>query len=370
MMKSLFDQFVWGTALYIALTLPLVPPLWTGRARRPRGVVFRFAQRAGLMKTSAARAARTVRALREHTQAGAEVPDTERLRQRLDDRRCSVMSILLLWSIPYLGVIAALFLLLNGGFASGYQWIVVWSMFGGVLVLADVDRRMLARSLPIEHTTVMAVGVVEACGAPDPSQHEVRGHTRNSAICASIDDLCAALGRQAALEPRRTDAVHRARLRAEALEVVRNLHAAKIRLVEGDRAALGTLYAIVGSLLARAATPTHLPESSSRLVCADVLTADPNWEGPPLRNESPAAKALGYALFIAGLAATGQLLSLLTLPEPLPWVLILLTAGAGHRVLKRWLPVPALPAELLPTSSPPVAVPEQAGGRGDLRQTP
>ncbi|OEJ22258.1 hypothetical protein [Streptomyces subrutilus] len=337
----------------MALTLPFVAPLWAGRARRPGGAVFRFAQRRGLLKTSAERAAHVVRALGEQIPAGGEAPDVDRLRQRLDDRRCSILSILTLWLFPYLGVVAALFVLLNGRFGAGYLWMVlVWGMFGGVLVLADVDRRMLARSLPLEHTTFMAVQVVEACLPPEPSRVELRGRSRVSAICASVDDLCAALGRQANLEPRRTDALHRARLRAEALEVVRNFHAAKIRLVEGDQAALGTLYAVIGSLLTRTVAPTHLPESASRLVAPEVLSADESWEGPPLRNESAGAKALGYVVFIVGLAGFGYVLSLLNLPEPLAWALLILMAGAGHRVLNRWLPVPTLPTELSPTAVP------------------
>ncbi|MCY0931661.1 hypothetical protein OTB20_36875 [Streptomyces sp. H27-H1] len=121
----------------------------------------------------------------------------------------------------------------------------------GLGALAEADRRMLNRSLPLEYTTVTAVGAVEACRVvPETEQEEVRGHSRGSSICAAVDDLCAAIGRQAELKPRRTDPVHRARVRAEALEAVRNLHAAKARLVEGDQAALTDLFAILGSLLA------------------------------------------------------------------------------------------------------------------------
>ncbi|MFG3001762.1 hypothetical protein [Streptomyces sp. NPDC048340] len=140
--------------------------------------------------------------------------------------------------------------------------------------------------------------------------------------------------------------MHRARVRPEALEVVRNLHAAKVWLVEGDRAALTDLFAILGSLLARTVAPTH--RHPRPLVCAAVLTADPSWEGPPLSSDSIGSKLLGYGLSITGLAAVGKLVSLLNLPDPLTWALIALTAGAGHS-LKRWLPVPALPMELLPT---------------------
>ncbi|MFB6578511.1 hypothetical protein ACFCYC_13965 [Streptomyces sp. NPDC056402] len=100
-------------------------------------------------------------------------------------------------------------------------------------------------------------------------------------------DPCQALARQAELEPRRTDPAHRARLRAEALEVVRNLHAAKVRLIEGDRTALASLFAILGPLLARTVAPTHL--NPRPLVSAEVLTADPSrrfsarWPAPAMR---------------------------------------------------------------------------------------
>ncbi|MCX4803572.1 hypothetical protein ACFWWM_39175 [Streptomyces sp. NPDC058682] len=38
---------------------------------------------------------------------GAEIPETELLERRLDDHRCSVLSSLLLWPFPCLGVLSA-----------------------------------------------------------------------------------------------------------------------------------------------------------------------------------------------------------------------------------------------------------------------
>ncbi|MET9959366.1 hypothetical protein ABZ128_09825 [Streptomyces sp. NPDC006326] len=372
MLKSLFMEFVWGIGLYVGVTLCLVAPQWTTRTRMPRGRVFRLARRMGWGKPSDVRAAEVLQALREQVPAGADLPGPERLQRRLDDRRFSIFSILLLWLFPYLGVVAALFLVLNGHFDDGSPWMVplVWGMFGGVLVIAEVDRRMLARSVPLEHTTLMAVRVVEACREPATRQEEARGHSRSSAVCASVDELCAALDRQVELEPRRTDAVHRARLRAEALEVVRNLHAAKVRIAEGDSAALATLFGIIGSLLAGTVTPTHLSSSARPLVSAELLTADPDWEGPPLRNASLGAKVLGFGLFIAGLVAVGKLLSLLSLPEPLTWALVVLVAGAGHRALKRRIPVPDLPTELLPAPQAPAPLPATPADRAGAGRLP
>ncbi|MFJ3205085.1 hypothetical protein [Streptomyces sp. NPDC086989] len=308
--------------------------------------------------------------LAAHTPAGAELPDQDRLRVRLEDRRFSVLSILLVWAFPYVGVMTALFLVLNGDFSARHPWMLalVWGMFGGIIVVTEVDRRMLARSVPLEHTTLMAVIAVEACQAPEPEQREVRGHSYGSVVCAAVDDLCAALGRQAELEPRRTDPVHRARLRAQAQEVARNLHAAKVRLVEGDQSALADLHAIIGSVLARTVAAAHRPENSGHLVAAEVLTADPDWQGPPSRNESTRAKVLGYALFIGGLIAIGQLLSALNLPEAVTLPLLGVLAGGTHRALKHRLPVPALPESLSPTAAPVhVSAPAPNGQTADHR---
>lgn len=360
MLKDVFAGLVWATGLYIVVALWFVAPRWTARLRMPRGRVFRLFRRGDVAKSVTVRAARTVGALSTHAPAGRELPDTRSLEQRLDDYRCSVLSILLLWSFAWLGLLAAVFLALNSDVEDGYPWMMPLLVvsIAGVGVLAETDRRMLSRSLPLEYTTVMAVGAVEACRVVPETEHdEVRGHSRASSICAAVDDLCAALGRQAELEPRRTDPVHRARVRAEALEVVRNLHAAKVRLVEGDQGALTDLFALLGSLLARTVAPTHL--NSGPLVSAELLTADPSWEGPPLRNETVGAKLLGDGLFVAGLVVVGKLMSLLNLPEPLTWGLFVLMAGTGHRGLKRWLPVPTLPAELLP--SPAAATPAEPG---------
>ncbi|GHI90441.1 hypothetical protein [Streptomyces xanthophaeus] len=371
MLKSLFAHLVWATGLYTVVAFWFVAPRWTLRVRMPRGRIFRIARRTRVAKSVTTRAARAVGALSAQAPAGAEIPEIERLEQRLDDYRCSSLSIMLVWLSACPGVLAALFIALNSDIDDGYPWLMplLWGGLGGIFVLAEVDRRMLNRSLPLEHTTLMAVGAVEACRVVSETEHgEVRGHSRSSSICAAIDDLCAAIGRQAELEPRRTDPVHRARLRAEALEVVRNLHAAKVRLVEGDEAALTALFAILGSLLARTAAPTHL--GPRPLVSAEVLAADPDWEGPPLRNESVGAKVLGYGLFVAGLVAVGKLLSLMSLPEPLTWLLLGLMASAGHGALKHWLPVPALPTELLsgPTATPPHPEPAaDRAGAGQLR---
>ncbi|MGW6857249.1 hypothetical protein [Streptomyces xanthophaeus] len=371
MLKSLFAHLVWATGLYTVVAFWFVAPRWTLRVRMPRGRIFRIARRTRVAKSVTTRAARAVGALSAQAPAGAEIPEIERLEQRLDDYRCSSLSIMLVWLSACPGVLAALFIALNSDIDDGYPWLMplLWGGLGGIFVLAEVDRRMLNRSLPLEHTTLMAVGAVEACRVVPETEHgEVRGHSRSSSICAAIDDLCAAIGRQAELEPRRTDPVHRARLRAEALEVVRNLHAAKVRLVEGDEAALTTLFAILGSLLARTVAPTHLGPRS--LVSAEVLAADPDWEGPPLRNESVGAKILGYGLFVAGLVAVGKLLSFMSLPEPLTWLLLGLMASAGHGALKRWLPVPALPTELLsgPAATPPHPEPvAERAGAGQLR---
>ncbi|MFJ3926363.1 hypothetical protein [Streptomyces sp. NPDC090022] len=356
MMKSLLTHLLWGTSVYTALALWLVGPQWAGRSRRPHGRVFRAARRIGWGRSSQDRAAEVVATLAAHVPAGAELPDAGRLRLRLEDRRFSALSVLLVWLFPGLGVVACVFLVLNGEFSEGRPWLMplLWGMFGAVLVLCEVDRRMLARSLPLEHTTLMAVRAVEACRPPAREDREARGYSYGSAVCAAVDDLCAALGRYAELEPRRTDPVHRARLRAQAQEVVRNLHAAKVRLVDGDRSALGDLYAIVASLLSRTVAPAHEPASAGPLVATAALTADPAWQGPPPRTEATGAKLLGYGLFVGTLIAFGWLLSLLNLPEALSLPLLVVMAGAIHRALKHRLPVPDLPQDLTPAAPSPV----------------
>ncbi|GLX41188.1 hypothetical protein Sros01_72610 [Streptomyces roseochromogenus] len=365
MLKSPFVDLLQATFLCTASVLMFVAPEWAGRSRRPKGRVFRWARRIGVRTGSEERATKVVGILAAHVSAGAELPEPERLRLRLEDHRFSVLSILLVWLIPAAGVGACLVVVLNGDFAHGHPWLMplMWGMLGAVMVLCETDRRMLARSLPLEHTTLMAVCAVEACRPPGEGEAEVRGSTRGSAVCAGVDDLCAAVVRHVEREPRRTDAVHRARLRAQAQEVVRNLHAAKVRLLEGDQAALGDLCTVIASLLARTVAPAHTTGSTRTLVAVDVLTADPEWQGPPSAHESTGAKLLGSGLFIAGLIGIGWLLPLLHVPEPLTLPLLVIMATAIQRVLKRRLPVPDLPQDLMPPVPPPLSPPAPSPAR-------
>ncbi|MFI8265502.1 hypothetical protein [Streptomyces sp. NPDC085665] len=57
--------------------------------------------------------------LAAHVASGAELPERERLRLRLEHHRFLVLLILLVWLVPAAGVGACLFLVLNGDFADG-----------------------------------------------------------------------------------------------------------------------------------------------------------------------------------------------------------------------------------------------------------
>ncbi|MFJ9343756.1 hypothetical protein ACIRP0_31415 [Streptomyces sp. NPDC101733] len=365
MLKSLFVELLLGVAVYIGVSLMLIGLQWVGRSRRPKGRVFRWIRRLGLGKHSEGRAAEVLAVLTAHTLTGAELPDAKRLCLRLEDHRFSALSILLVWLFPGLGLGVCL-VLLNGEFAQGQPWLMalVWGAFGAVMVLCEVDRRMLARSLPLEHTTLMAVCAVEACEPSENQVDEVRGYTRATMVCGGIDRLCAALARHAEVEPRRTDSVHRARLRAQAQEVVRNLHAAKVRLLEGDQDALADLCTIIASLLARTVAPANAVNSTRPLVAAEVLTADPEWQGPPPSRESAGANLLGFGVFIAAFVAVGWGISLLNIHEALVLPLAAITVTGLHRALSGRVPLPALPMELRLTA-PPTPAPDAPSAPGE-----
>ncbi|GGY67016.1 hypothetical protein [Streptomyces xanthochromogenes] len=358
MVKNIFSWCLIGSALYVLTALALVAPQWVDRKRVPRSWVGRLALRFRLMRPRRSRVVRVRQLLAEHHVADAELPSADRLEKRFTDLTCSLATIYLLWLLPFLGVLAALMIMVNARVVSSFWMLVLlWGLLTSVLVLADVDRRSLLRSVPHEHTVHMAIRAWEAITSHGSPDGEIRGRTRNSAFCDAIGDLCDALERQAELEPRRTDPVHRSRLRDHAHEIVRNLHTGKIRLSEGDQDQLAALARIIASVLKYASAPTNALGSSTRLADPHLLSPDPDWDGPRPQTGSPALGALGYALFICIVAGAGYLLSLTHFPEAITSVLVVLAVGAGHALLKRMrLPFPSLPPSPQPeagTATPP-----------------
>ncbi|MFD9485075.1 hypothetical protein [Streptomyces sp. NPDC059991] len=358
MVKNVFAWCVIGSALYMLTTLTFVAPHWVDRKRVPHGWPGRLALRLKLMTPRRSRVVRVRQLLTEHRVAEADLPSAERLEKRVTDLTCSLASIYLLWLLPFLGVLAAIMIMVNTRIGTSFWMLVLlWSLLTSVLVLAEVDRRSLHRAVPHEHTVHMAIRAWEAITSHGSPDREVRGHTRNSAFCDAIGDLCDALERQAELEPRRTDPIQRSRIRRHAHEIVRNLHAAKIRLSEGDQDQLAALAQIIASVLTYAAAPTNALTSSTRLADENVLSPNPDWDGPHPQSGSPALGALGYALFLCIVAGAGYLLSLTNFPEAITSVLVVLAVGTGHALLRRMrLPFPSLPPSSQPeagTADPP-----------------
>ncbi|MFE2852024.1 hypothetical protein ACFXJO_12945 [Streptomyces lavendulae] len=56
---------------------------------------------------------------------------------------------------------------------------------------------------------------------------------------------------------------------------MRNLHAAKVRLLEGDQAALGDRCTVIASAPRPHGRSAHTTGSTRTLVAVEVLTADP-----------------------------------------------------------------------------------------------
>ncbi|MFD9485233.1 hypothetical protein ACFWBX_14815 [Streptomyces sp. NPDC059991] len=342
MAKNIFVWCLFGSGLYMLTALVFVAPHWIDRTRVPRGSIGHLALRLRLMKPRRDRVLRVRQLLADHQVADAELPPTDRLEKRVSDLTCSLASIYVLWLLPFLGLLTAIEVVINARFTTNAGIALLpWSLLTLVLVLAGMDRRSLERSVPREHTTHTAIRAWEAITSHGEPDKEIRGHTRNSALCGAIDDLCEALERQAELEPRRTDPVQRTRLRNHAHEIVRNLHVAKIRLTEGEQEQLITMAKIIASVLKHAATPTNSLDSSTRLVDQRLLSPAPDSNGPHRRTGSLAVKALGYALFVCIVAGAGYLLSLANFPEAITSVLVVVAVAAGHALLQRMrLPAP------------------------------
>lgn len=307
-------------------------------------------RKVNLITASRDRSTRAVALLQAEGVAEADLPETHLLERRLADRASSLGSIYGIWLVPAVGVVVALLTLTTTRFSThSYFVIIMWIMFGTLLALADTDRRMYDRSVPHEATAAAAVTALEAITSPGTRSGgrgpgEWRGHTRNSAVCKAVDDLCAALRRRAEVEPRHADPVLRDRLREQAWLTVRNLHDAKVKALVGEEGAEGRLAVLLASILRRAVAPTNVRTATVDLVSPTLLISAPDWDGQARRRPSALAYVGSHGFFALLVGGSGLLFTLLRLPDAVVGILVAALAGAGHRLL-RWLDLPAVADE-------------------------
>jgi len=342
-MKSIAADMIVAALPYLAIVLFLLAgPKWTSRSRMPGNWIGRIQPVRSLTATRARRRADRVRSLLlADGVAESDQPACDPLAAMLAARTYSLIAIVALWTPPLLLSVISLELLTVAGHANNVGLLICWAVLALTLVLAEVDRQVTIRSVPLEWTVHTAVFALEAYNNQGPAH---RGDALASVVSEAVDDFCAALERQANLAPRRADHVLRRRIRNAAHLIVRNTQAAKVRLLSGENAARTDLAKIIASVLRHAVQPTN--QLSTTVVLADeqLLDQDPNWQrdAAPASTRAQIAAHLALAVLLAG---AGAAMTLANLPDAAIAVIVptLTTAGAvALRTLR-------IPTTLTPT---------------------
>lgn len=337
-MKSLAADMVVATLPYLAIALLLLAgPRWVPRSRMPGNWIGRIRPVRSLTTASASRRADRVRSLLlADGVAEADQPARDPLASMLAARTHSLMAIVALWGPPLLLSIVSLELLVVAGHANNVGLLICWAILALTIVLAEVDRQITIRSVPLEWTVHTAVFALESYNSQGPAR---RGDALASVVSEAVDDFCAALERQAGLTPRRADHVLRRRIRTGAHLIVRNAQDAKVRLLTGESGARADLAKLFASVLRHGVQPTNQLSTTVILADEQLLNQDPNWQ----RDAAPAStrvQIVGHLALAVVLAGAGASMTFAQLPAAAIAVLVPVLTAAGAVAL-RGLRIPA-----------------------------
>ncbi|MFD4533550.1 hypothetical protein ACFWNL_17660 [Kitasatospora sp. NPDC058397] len=269
------NVLAWCLVVYIADLLVVLTFLlpWGGRPRVP-GRAFSL-ERNRFVRRAAAR--RSIRAREHLLQAGVPesgVPNLSALRRRLAGAIAGRIALGARWTVPALALVVSLQLSV-ALHTPGWPLAVILVLIALTGVLAALDGRAYARSVPQEHTAMAAVAALEALTAPDLG--EVRGKSRASTVSDAVGRFCTALTVHAECEPRRTDPAHRDHLRERARQVVERVLALREQSLWGDPESHRQLVAIVASVLQHVAQPTSDPQTTLNLVDPELVAPAHGW---------------------------------------------------------------------------------------------
>ena len=265
----------WCLAIYFAdLVFVLVWLLpWRSRPRVP-GKALALERHRSVRAVAARRALHMRKRLLQAGLPQTGVPNQSALRRRLAGEIAARIALGARWAVPTLALLVFLELM-PATHSSWRTRAVIFALLAVTAVLAAIDLRAYARSVPHEQTAVAAMKALDALTSPDVG--EVRGESRASKISGAVDRFCAVLTLHVECDPRQTDVVHRERLRERAQQVVRRVLTLKEQSLWGDPECHQQLVAIIASVLAHVAQPTGDPRTTLNLVDPELVAPGRDW---------------------------------------------------------------------------------------------
>ncbi|MEV7777749.1 hypothetical protein [Kitasatospora sp. NPDC088351] len=323
-------------SIYLLFAMFSVSSAWISGPRVPGNWLRRLRPLDSLLRSMARRRAQTARRLLEDSGVSADkLPDVALLERVIADRSRSLVGMGVVWAPPLLASFA-MWLGLSIGDPDHHAFkstapLLPWGLLFLSLCLAEADRRATTRSVPREWTVHTALAALESCTEDKP---ERRGRTADGSVSKAMGELCSTLERQARFVPKDADHILRQRVRDRAYLIVRNVQAAKIRLLSEDTVARTDLARILASVLRHATRPANVIGATVKLADDEVLSDDPAWH----RDSRPASamtSAIGNLALVAALVGTGVAINLIGLPDVVATPIVSVITVAGALVLRK-----------------------------------
>ncbi|MEU3559356.1 hypothetical protein [Kitasatospora sp. NPDC006786] len=323
-------------SIYLAFALVSLISVWVGGPRVPGNWLCRLRPLDSFLRSIARKRAQNAHRHLENSGVSAdELPDAASLERTIADRSRSLAGMGVIWAPPLVASFA-MWLGLSMGDPDHHIFkstapLLPWGLLVLSLCLAETDRRAVTRSVPREWTVHAALAALEAIAEDSP---ERRGRTKDGAVSKTVGELCSTLERQARFVPKDADHVLRQRVRGRAYLIVRNVQAAKIRLLSEDAASRTDLARILASVLRHATRSANTIGATVKLADDDVLIDDPEWHRDS-RPASTVAGVIGNLALVAALVAAGVTINLIGLPDVVATPIVSVITAAGVLALRR-----------------------------------
>jgi hypothetical protein len=150
-----------------------------------------------------------------------------------------------------------------------------------------------------------------------------------------VEAFCAALARRAEYVPTTSDTELRGLARTDADLVIRNVQAAKIRLLRGDSSALDNISRLLTSTVTRLVRPPAFPPSMA-IADSELLVDDPGWAGSTVRQRTALSVGLSYATFVVCLVLIAGVANWLQLPDAVSAIIVPALAAPAVALVRRF----------------------------------
>lgn len=352
MLSIVREEFVgtclWGGLGFIVLRLPFVIQQWIMRRRKPMMFPLWLPFiRAWTESPAPSRLERARSLLRRPTDTyGISSAEWVRLADLVKEREAATTVIVASWLLPGLMAMAAgvpLFLPL--GPVPMPVFVLFWLLAGLALGLGFYDVRRYQESEPTAHTVHLALRALDACRGRPP---HYEGGNDPDLIAPAVEAFCTALARRAEYVPTTSDTELRGLARTDADLVIKNVQAAKIRLLRGDSSALDDISRLLTSTVTHLVRPPAFPPDMA-LADSELLVNDPGWAGSTARQDTALSVGLSYATFIACLILIAGVANWLRLPDAVSAIIVPALAAPAIALVRRF----GAPGHPLLEPSPP-----------------